>query len=87
MMLSSKSYSMGNNFTKSMYVLSPNANFGWNMTPQPYSYFSPRFVISLTFSNSPFDPGIHDITLFCSTNNNLFPNSSFISTYFCIVTL
>ncbi|KAH0704813.1 hypothetical protein KY285_019091 [Solanum tuberosum] len=57
MMLSSTSYFVCNNFTKALYILSPNTNFGWSMTLQPYSYFSPGFIVSLTFTNRPFDPG------------------------------
>ncbi|KAH0675447.1 hypothetical protein KY290_026920 [Solanum tuberosum] len=87
MMLSSTSYFVCNNFTKALYILSPNTNFGWSMTLQPYSYFSPGFIVFLTFTNRPFDPGIHDITLSYGANGNMFPNSSFVSTYFCIVTL
>ncbi|KAL3358901.1 hypothetical protein AABB24_015807 [Solanum stoloniferum] len=83
MMLSSTSYFVCNNFTKALYILSPNTNFGWSMTLQPYSYFSPGFIVSLTFANCPFDPGIQS----CGANENMFPKSSFVSTYFCIVTL
>ncbi|KAH0713516.1 hypothetical protein KY289_009475 [Solanum tuberosum] len=75
-----------NIFTKDLYSLSSNNDYGWSVTLQPYSHSSPGFVITLTFANHPFDPGIHDIPLCCGANENLFQNSSFIYSYFLVVT-
>lgn len=63
-----------NNLMKSIYSLSPNDNFEWNMTLQPDSYSWPDFIVSLTFVNSPFNLHIHDISLSYGGNENMFQN-------------
>uniref|UniRef100_M1DKJ6 Serine hydroxymethyltransferase n=1 Tax=Solanum tuberosum TaxID=4113 RepID=M1DKJ6_SOLTU len=45
------------------------------------------FIVSATFANRPFDPGTHDIPLSYVANENMFRNSSFVSTYVLVVTL
>uniref|UniRef100_M1B0G6 Uncharacterized protein n=1 Tax=Solanum tuberosum TaxID=4113 RepID=M1B0G6_SOLTU len=86
MALSSPTYFVCNIFTKALYSVSPNNDSDSSITLQPYSYSSLGLVISLTFANHPFDPGIHDIPLSYGANESMFPNSSSVP-YFLVVTL
>ncbi|KAK4727615.1 hypothetical protein R3W88_032532 [Solanum pinnatisectum] len=85
MALSSPTYFVCNIFTKALYSLSSNNDSDSSITLEPCSYSSLGLVISLTFANRPFDPGIHDIPLSCGANESMFPNSSSVS-YFLVVT-
>ncbi|KAK6789755.1 hypothetical protein RDI58_013555 [Solanum bulbocastanum] len=83
----SSPYFVCNILTKALYRLSPNDGFECYMTLQPVSYSLPGFVLFVTFANRPFDPGTRDIPLSYVANENMFRNSSFVSTYVLVVTL
>ncbi|KAG5606695.1 hypothetical protein H5410_028187 [Solanum commersonii] len=83
----SSPYVVCNILTKVLYGLSPNDGFECYMTLQPVSYSLPGFVLFVTFANRPFDPGTRDIPLSYVANENMFRNSSFVSTYVLVVTL
>ncbi|KAH0714898.1 hypothetical protein KY284_007803 [Solanum tuberosum] len=80
----SSPYFVCNILMKALYSLLPNDNFEWSMT-QPDSYSLPGFIVSLTFANRPFDASIHDIPLSYGANENMFRNTSFVSTYILVV--
>ncbi|KAG5575011.1 hypothetical protein H5410_055145 [Solanum commersonii] len=70
MALSSPTYFVCNIFTKALYSVSPNNDSDSSITLQPYSYSSLGLVISLTFPNHPFYPGIHDVPLSYGANES-----------------
>ncbi|OIT01079.1 hypothetical protein A4A49_01869 [Nicotiana attenuata] len=86
-MLSSPAYFACDILRKTLKILLPSNNSDWNVTLQLHSYSSTGFIVYLTFSNLPFDPGIHDIPLPFGSNKTIFTDSSFRSTYDLIATL